>query len=434
MPNVIPIPELGRVSEYAVPDKHACLAGDLVVVQGPKGIAGVSLSKREPIWHYPYDPEPNFDWPDDEIRTWRKMDSAQWISADQSMVVTLVADRQLPHLVAIDARNGRLLWDIEIQLPREMLQKVKGIHTGWDRFRIDLELVQRSDALALCCVRYMSEHGLHDHEQVPGESTFLVRIEPTSGSLLWSVDLPDVRAVGGTIEFSGLFLRGAEVGEIDWQTGQSRVVHERPGVRTWPIPHHGGFLLASVEKGKLIVERIDGCGTVSASAPWKRTGVKAMRWWSGSPMPVLQLNSQSLVFVDSELAPRWEARAKPWIYGAGCAADGPVVVATNGASGHLLGFDRDSGQECLRFTPKEGGTNDLTPIPGSQLHICSGHPGLLCTDGHRVEAVAFGGRDDDWQLLGLHQGNAVFVSVTGQVRARLVPIPIEIKEHRVRDA
>jgi outer membrane protein assembly factor BamB len=423
MPNVIPVPPLGRISEYAVPDKHSCLSGDLVVVEGPKGLAGVSLSQRALIWHYPYDPEPDVDAPDGQICARRSIDSPQWISADQRVVVTLIADRQIPHLVAIDGRSGKPLWEIEVELPREMLRKEKGLHTGWGRFSCGLKFVSRDDLLALCCVRYMSECGLVDHVQEPGESTFLVRIDPASGMLLWTSHLFGVRAGEGSINFRGPFLRGDEVGDIDWSTGQARVVHTRPGVRAWPTAHQGGILLASVDKGKITVEHIDRNGDVGSSTPWKRAGVKSLNWWPGSPMPVLQINNQGVVFVADDLSPRWEVKAKPWIYGASTGVGTPVIVATNGAGGHLLAFDRETGAECMRFTPAEGGVRDLVRLDGEDLYICTGDRELLCTDGHQVESVKFGGKVDDWQLLGVFERQAVYVSMNGVVRVRLVSIP-----------
>lgn len=427
MPSVIPIPQLGRISEYAVPDKHACLSGDLVVVEGPKGLAAVSLSKRAPIWHYPYDPEPDVDAPAGQVCARRHIDSPQWISADQRVVVTLIADRQLPHLVAIDGQSGQQVWEIEVELPQEMLRKERGVLTGWDRFSCSVQFVQRSDLLGLCCVRYMSEHGQPDHVQEPGESTFLVRIDPASGRLMWSSHLLGVRAIGGHINFSGSFLRGDEVGQVDWCTGKARVVHMRPGVRTWPVPHQGGILLASVEKGKITVEHTDRNGDVGSSAPRKRAGVKSLNWWPGSPTPLLQINNQGVMFVGDDLSPRWEARAKPWIWGASVTAGGPVVVATNGAGGHLLAFDRETGAECMRFTPAEGGVRDLMRLDGESLHICTGARELLCTDGHQVESVKFGGKEDDWQLRGVFQRQAVYVCMNGLVRVRLVSIPTSLE-------
>lgn len=423
MPSVIPVPALGRISEYAVAEVHACVSGDLVIVEGPKGLAGVCLSNRTPLWHFPYDPHVNVKAPEGQIRTERDLDASPWISHDQRTVVTLVPDRQLPHLVAIDSRNGKQLWEIEVDIPQEMLQWEKGIHTGWDRFNCRAKFVSRNDLLALCCTRYASEIGNPDHIQEAGESTLLVRIDPASGKLLWTSHLFGVRAGEGSINFRGPFLRGDEVGEIDWNTGQPRVVHQRPGIRAWPLSHRDGLLVASVDRGKLTIEHVHRDGTVIASAPWKRTGVRSMSWWSGAPVPILQLNQQSIVFVSDDLAPRWEAKAKPWIYGASTVAGTPVIVATNGAGGHLLAFDRETGVECMRFTPSEGGINELMPVPEARLHVCTEPRGLLCTDGHRTELVAFGGKHDTWNLLGLFRRDAVYVSSTKEMRLRLVPIP-----------
>ncbi len=246
--------------------------------------------------------------------------------------------------IACDPRSGETLWTSEITTPppvewTEEQPAYPGAHTE----EIEASLFCEPElALAL---RRTSRRSM----QWPGPPLPPLRaqldvygLDPTCGSVRCRCELPDVYVP--ILERSRLrrwLITGRALLELDLTECRPRVVAETPGDPCWPRETTRGIALAWRRRGGINAALVDAVTGRRLEHEWKRKGVKNLTLHAIGEQVALQVNDQFLAALDETMAPRWETRIKPYIYGAAAHDGGLLVVAAAGGGGGICAFAGD---------------------------------------------------------------------------------------------
>lgn len=166
--------------------------------------------------------------------------------------------------------------------------------------------------------------------------------------------------------------------------GVARVRTEFPGTLCWPRERSGKVTVAWRERGGVGAATVDGAnGAIEIEHRWKRKEVSALTLHPLVDATVLQINDQFVALLGADLAPRWEIRIRPYVYGVAAHEGGAVVVAASGGGGGLSIINRNDGR-ALTEARLSGGAWDVIAVPGT------GQVAAACGDG-LVQADVRGG-------------------------------------------
>lgn len=162
---------------------------------------------------------------------------------------------------------------------------------------------------------------------------------------------------------------------LDPTEGVARVRTRFPGNPCWPRERSGKVSVAWRERGGVAAATVDGAdGTIEVEHHWKRKKISALTLHPLVDAMALQINDQFLALLGADLAPRWEIRIRPYVYGVAAHEGGPVVVAASGGGGGLSIVDRNDGTS-LTEARLAGGAWDVIAVPGT------GQVAAACGDG-----------------------------------------------------
>jgi hypothetical protein len=208
----------------------------------------------------------------------------------------------------------------------------------------------------------------------------LARVQPETGQLVWSQIFPDVNVpILEKWRWSNCVRAIHNLLVIDLTSGVAHSVGELPGTVGWPR-WRGSQIIASWHRGATVgaccIEQ--KTGEIVKQSEWKRKGVRESRVWLCPGSTYLQVNDQLLCYLNDDLSPAWEFRAKPYIYDVSDGPDGNVWIATAGNGGALSLIDRRTGSE-LRRLPISGGAAEVVPIDGTDFVASTDSKGIVLT-------------------------------------------------------
>jgi len=249
----------------------------------------------------------------------------------------------------------------------------------------------------------------------------ILGFDPLSGQRRYEVSLPDVRL--GILEcgrFNGLIRWRDEIASVDWRTGQTTRVAEAHAAACWPRRVAGRVLSAWRERGGVRIMGIDaGSDGVRIERRVSRLRVKDVGLRVAGNVPLLQVNEQTLIGLDSDLNPMWEQRAKPYVYDTCCTPAGVILVATSGNGGYLLAIDRETGVLHQAYRTN-GGCPMVFSVPGTEWFAAPYQGGMLLVD-QDAELVRDLPCNSDGEMVGAWDG-AVFVMNSKGARVSRVEV------------
>jgi hypothetical protein len=124
-------------------------------------------------------------------------------------------------------------------------------------------------------------------------------------------------------------------------------------------------------KGEAGVEWIDKSGSRARFGAWRAPKVAKTCLHATQAGLGLQTDDQTLWWLGEENAPKWNVKAKPYIYRVQHGPGTDVFIGTDGNGGRLLGFSELSGEETLNFRPVSGGVGDLCRVPANDVLVAS---------------------------------------------------------------
>jgi hypothetical protein len=206
-------------------------------------------------------------------------------------------------------------------------------------------------------------------------------IDAADGRIRARAAIPDVHVPILERDRLGPWLvAGKRLLRLDPVTAQVRPIAELPHEPCWPRARGGQVTVCWRERGALTLALMDGdTGRIGAQHRWTRKGVNAVALHPLAVGAGLQINEQFFVLLGEDLAPRWEARVKPHIYGAAAHAEGAVFVATAGNGGGLFGFLRHSGEPCGEAR-LPGGVWQPVAVAATERVAAACGPGLVLAD------------------------------------------------------
>lgn len=291
-----------------------------------------------------------------------------WVGGD--VVVQLLDAEDGVALVAHDVPSGRERWRRTIPTPPPA--SFAEVAPAWDGAQTEelTGFLGAGDVLALAIARTSRRTTRWPDHPAPElrAQLDLARLDPSDGRALWESSFPDVRVpLLEQRRFSGWHVAGRRLAVVDWATGAARAFAELDGEPGWPRRVGRHVLVPLRRRGAIAVERFDArTGARKGRAEWRRNGVRELRIHDAGGAAALQVNDQLVSPLGDDLAPRWELRAQPYVYGVAAAPSGPVVVATSGNGGGVYAVARASG-EVLREVRIPGGAWDAVRVDGTAL-------------------------------------------------------------------
>jgi len=363
------------------------VVGDVVILQEWDRLTAVSVSEARLMWEVPK-PRPTpaqFNLPR------RAIASGRGLWAGPSSVAHLSDAPTGLFVAAHDIGTGRAIWRSEFPTPSpvswtESSPAYAGAHTE--------ELpafLARDENLVLGLARTTRRTAQAFDLRLPPlhAQLDLSGIDATSGEVRWQTKVPDVTISALEMRrFSGcLATIAGDVLNVDLATGTPCSLTKLRGSLGWPRRRRGELLVSWHDRGTVGVYALDAItGAVLRQSHWRRRGV-----WSTSmlldPRSVfLQINDQFVSLLDENLAPLWEARAVPYIYGVVHTAEGPIWIGTSGRGGRLYAIDPASGTELLHLTV-HGGAHDPTPIHGTDYIAWAILHGIALVNKRTMEVI-----------------------------------------------
>jgi len=273
-----------------------------------------------------------------------------------------------------NAETGRLRWEYYVSIPPVAdWAEPSPIQPGYQIEELDAFIADDPNRLVVCLFRQSRRSGSSaENYRLPTYAcqTDGIRLEPTTGNVLWRASFADVRI--GILErrsFTGIWSNDSHLGVLDLETGTNTILHRSPGLLGWPVRH--GRLLAVPWHldGQIGIDWIDQQGRRIRNGAWPQPRVRCTELRATDSGLALQTNDQTLWWLGDEVSPLWKVRAKPYIYRVHCSAESDVFVGTDGNGGRVVGLDRHSGRETLNLRPVVGGVGSLAKVPGHDVLV-----------------------------------------------------------------
>ncbi len=283
-------------------------------------------------------------------------------------------------LVARCLETGKILWQhIYHRPPLEPWAEKEPAWPGAPQEETYVFLARSENNLVLCVhrrtrsVRITTSEFTVSHTPPFQCQTDLYSFEPTSGAIRWStVQLGLKLNILEAKDFQGLWANEGQAGWIDFDSGKVNIIdREADCFGTPTIYRNDGYFPWFNKKSK----RIGYFRTNERMEPhcdhsWIEKGVREIKGWPTSDGVAIQINDQKITWTTA--GDRiWEQRAKPYVYRVFATSVSDVFVATDGAGGRLLGFDRTHGQETFSFRPVLGGLGHTYFFEEAQIAVAS---------------------------------------------------------------
>lgn len=348
-----------------------------------------------------------------------------WIGLNDQVVAEIFYEApESAKLVARCMRTGNVLWEyVHPRPPLEPWAEEKPAWPGAPQEEAYAFLARSENSLVLCLHRRTRCHGLATSEFTVFENppfqcqTELYSFEPTSGALRWSkvqiglrLDLLEWK------DFKGVWVNEGQAGWLDLDSGVVCTI-ERVGCRFGMPAVYGefGYFPWFDKKSKRVgYIRVNQRMEVNCDYSWNEKGVRDITAWPSNCGVALQVNDQKVIWTTAGERV-WEQRAKPYVYSVFATDNSDIFVATDGAGGRLLGFDRTLGHETFNFRPVFCGLGDTHFFKEAQIAVASvamkkSHwvPSKLLVFNTETKAMDFA--SSCWHILSPWSGGVVFVS------------------------
>lgn len=247
--------------------------------------------------------------------------------------------------------------------------------------------------------------------------TELYSFEPTTGALRWSkvqiglrLSLPEWK------DFQGLWVNDGQAGWLDLDSGVVYAIERGSCCFGMPAMYGklGYFPWFDKRSKRIGYIRANQQMEVDCDYSWNEKSVRDIRAWPTSCGVALQINDQKVIWTSANER-LWEQRAKPYVYNAFATDDSDIFVATDGAGGRLLGFNRIDGHETLNFKPAFCGLGHSHFFEEAQVAVASvamkrSHwvPSKLLIFNTKTKSMDF--VSSCWDILARWSRGVVFVS------------------------
>jgi len=335
--------------------------------------------------------------------TWKRprriepSDSNLWIGATENVVAEILPTEGGEIVIsARDARNGSHLWEQLIPIPETChWAEPTPAWPGAQTEEIHAFFGNDPHRLIVCLMRQSRRSGLINPSagiEVRSVPTYACqtdasRFNPLGGSRLWNASFPSVRVDAlNEPAFTGLWTHGTRLGIIDFESGTNRILHESPHCLGWPVRDDHAIAVPWHSKRELGIDWVDLGGKRLRQSKWERSGAYSTQLHATEGGLAMQTNhAQMLWWLGREETPRWQIRAKPYIYNVHSSLSTDVFVGTDGRGGRLLAFNSASGRETLNIKPVFSGAGKMTKLPGDDVLVgpfgtskSDPYAGLLC--------------------------------------------------------
>lgn len=370
---------LPELSPGAGSEPMTARVGDVLYIVDDTRLNAVDLAGPRLLWERKWPrPTPEYYRVPRRIRAYG---GRVW--ADAHRVICLQDTEGGVAAIACDPRSGETLWTCDITTPppvewTEEQPAYPGAHTE----EIEAALLCEPE-LALALVR-TSRRSM----QWPGPPLPPLRaqldayaLDPNGGSVRRRCEIPDVYVpILEKRRLRRWLVTDRALLELDLAECRPRVVAETSGDPCWPRETARGIALAWRKRGGITAAIVDPATGRISEHPWKRNGVKSLTMHVVGARVALQINDQFLAPLDETMAPLWETRIKPYIYGAAAHNTGPLVVAASGGGGAIAAYASDGTPQVEErlvggaWNPVAvAGTDAVVAICGAGLAVVRSH-------------------------------------------------------------
>lgn len=348
-----------------------------------------------------------------------------WIGLKDQVVGEIFYDEpDSAKLVARCMKTGQVLWEtVHPRPPLADWAEEKPAWPGAPQEEIYVFLAQSANNLVLCyhrrtrCFRKWTPE-FSVEESPPFQcQTDLYSFEPTSGALRWSHVQPGLRLnILEWKDFQGLWVNGGQAGWLDFDSGSVSIMDRGECCFSMPTVYgeFGYFPWFDKKSKRVGYIRTNQRMEVDCDYSWSEKKVRDVRAWPTSRGVALQVNDQTILWTTAGDR-LWEQRAKPYVYRVFATDTSDIFVATDGAGGRLLGFDRTHGHETLNYRPAFCGLGHTHFFEEAQIAVASvamkkshwvaSKLLLFQTDTQAMEFVS-----SCWLILGRWSRGVVFLS------------------------
>jgi hypothetical protein len=301
-----------------------------------------------------------------------------WTKGDA--LVSVVETEHGVAAVCRDVNTGDERWRREIRTPPPLAwTEAEPAWPGAPTEEIDA-FVLAEDSLVLALARTTRRSMQWPDKPAPPFHAQLdvFGLEPTDGAIRSIAHIPDAWVpILEKRRLARWLVAGRRLLELDCTTGSVRTVSEFPAEPCWPRERAGKVTLAWRERGYIAAATVDRVsGHLDIEHRWKRKKVSEIAVHPLADAAALQINDQFFAMLEANLTPKWEARVRPYIYGAVSREGGPVFVAASGGGGGLSVFDREDGTPLVEAR-LSGGAWDVTVVSGTEQIAAACGEGLV---------------------------------------------------------
>ena len=363
-------------------DLEVMTAGDHCFVRKTDFLALCSLKTGKVNWCVTRNaPDGNVDPSIDVFSSLLFWGTRLWVGLKDQVVAEIFYDApESAKLVARCMRTGKVLWEyVHQRPPLEPWAEEKPAWPGAPQEAAFVFLARSENNLVLCLHRRTRCSGMSTSEFTVFDTppfqcqTELYSFEPTSGALRWSKVQIGLRL--NNLEwknFKGLWGNDGQAGWLDLDSGVVCTIEK--GGCCFGVPTlYGelGYFPWFDKKSKSIgYIRVNQHMEVDCDFSWNEKSVRNIRVWPTNSGVAIQVNDQKVIWTTADERV-WELRAKPYVYNVFATDDSDIFVATDGAGGRLLGFDRTDGHETLNFRPVFCGLGDTHFFEEAQMAVAS---------------------------------------------------------------
>jgi hypothetical protein len=363
-------------------DLEVVTAGDHCLVRKTSFLALCSLKTGEVNWCVTRNAPDGYRDPSKTVFSNSLFCTKLWIGLNDQVVAEVFYDNpESARLVARCMRTSKILWEyVHRRPPLASWAEEKPAWPGAPQEEIYVFLTRSENNLVLCLHRRTRRSRMWTPELKVWESpppfqcqTDLFSFEPTSGAIRWSKVQIGLRL--DLLEwnnFKGVWVNDRQAGWLDLDSGVVCTIEKGGCCFGMPTVYGKfGYFPWFDKKSKSIgYFRANQRMEVDCDYSWNEKGVRDIKAWPSSSGVALQVNDQKVIWTNTGERV-WEQRAKPYVYNVFATDDSDIFVATDGAGGRLLGFDRADGHETLNFKPVFCGLGHSHFFEEAQIAVAS---------------------------------------------------------------
>ncbi len=407
-------------------DLEVVTAGDHCLVRKNGFLALCSLKTGKVNWCVTRTaPDGNRDASSDIFSSLLFWGAKLWIGLKDQVVAEIFYDEpDSAKLVARCMKTGNVLWEyVHPRPPLEPWAEETPAWPGAPQEEAYVFLARSENNLVLClhrrtrCLARSTSEFTVPHTPKFQCQTELYSFEPTSGALRWSKVQTGLKLnLLEWKDFKGVWGNDGQAGWLDLDSGIVRTIEREACCFGMPtVYRRSGYFPWFDKKNKSIgYMRANQLMEVDCDHSWSEKSVRDIRAWPSSSGVALQVNDQKVIWTTSSERV-WEQRAKPYVYKVFATDKSDVFIATDGAGGRLLGFDRTDGHETLNFKPVFCGLGHIHFFEEPHIAVASvamkkSHwvPSKLLVFNTETKSMDF--VSSCWHILSAWSAGVVFVS------------------------